>query len=122
MYELVYEDENYGFYHDILFVTWQQIAWLYARLNDTGNCLYALGKCAEHGIAYDRLVLSGGTGKYTALTVNRLTYDLNETVPTEAGSQCHILLECLRAPYYNLIHTDERYTALTEKLKTYAKA
>ncbi len=122
LYELVYEDGNYGFCHDVLFVTWQQIAWLYARLADVENCLSAIEKCTEHCIAYDKLVQSGGTGKYTALTVNRLTYDLNETVPTEAGTQCHILLKCLNDPFYDLIRNHERYTVLTEKLKPYTKA
>lgn len=122
LYELVCEDGNYGFYHDVLFVTWQQIALSYARLNDAENCLAAVEKCAEHCIAYDKLVQSGGTGKYTSYMVDRLTYDLNETVPTEKGTQCYILLECLTNPGYDLIRNDVRYTQIKEKLKPYAKA
>lgn len=122
LYELLYEDRNYGFYHDVLFVTWQQIARLYARLADAENCLSAVEKCAEHCIAYDKLVQSGGTGKYTSYMVDRLTYDLTETVPTEKGTQSHILLECLSDPCYDLIRTNARYTALTEKLNPYAEA
>lgn len=122
LYELVYDDGNYGFYHDVLFVTWQHIARLYARLADAENCLSAVGKCAEHCIAYDRLMQSGGTGRYTSPLTDRLTCDLNETVPTEEGTQCRILLRCLTDPCYDLIRCDTRFTALTEKLKPYAEA
>lgn len=122
LYELIYEDGNYGFHHDILFVTWQQIARQYASLKDTKHCLEAVAKCAEHCIAYDKLVQSGGTGAYTAPAVNRLTYNLNDTVPTEKGTESYILLECLTDPCYDLIRDDARYAELTEKLKPYARA
>jgi len=109
VYELVYDDGNFGFFHNCV-----------ARLRwEMGDCYLKLGEpekaieCFKHFFAHARAFDSlPAEQPYTAALVNRLAYKKIHTLKGYQGTMLAYYLPKFEDERYDIIRADKRFRAL----------
>lgn len=116
-FNLLYDDGNYGFYHNRMSLVHMQMARRYCALSKDAQIFDCLEKSAEHAIKYDTRV----DGNYTALMVNRLCDRINNAYKSYTVNSCGGLMLELQDERYAQFKDDERMKAIIAKLEPVAK-
>lgn len=121
MYQIVYEQEDYGFSHVRLAELHKKIAILLFQNGRVDEAFDHLEKSVDHCAAYDRL---SDDFQYTSPLVNSLVFNKKNTSKnTEANLSCQLLEQLFhdRETVYKQHWNDARMKCLIEKLKMQVK-
>ena len=114
LFELVYEDGDYGFAEATLYQQNFLIAWNYAKLGDGENCLTALENAADFALRFDRQ----GRMTHTSFLVRGLTYEPEnfwKDSPHTPTTQC---LLRMKLDDFDFLRETERFKAIESRLKS----
>ena len=104
LYALIYNDGNYGFCHSRISQWYLRMAKRYAQMEDREKTLESLQHAADHAEAFDKRT----AGRYTALLVNRRTYDAHE----HERSQVEACLRKMQEDCFRFLWADSQFAAL----------
>jgi len=114
LYELIYDDNDYGFYNGDLSAIYMAITEKYIIKGDNESALDYLSKSAEHCIAFDNI----STGyKHTSIMVNKITFDMDSSCKGYEGNASSLILHKLQNELFNPIRNTDRFKVILQKLK-----
>ena len=117
VFEVIYDDGNFGFFHERLYIINVKMAWQYFNLNMQNEAINCLEEAVYHAIKFD----TRQSGMYTAFAVNRINDDVKSTsknAPTNCSAD---MINILNNKRYASIRDNERIKALIAELEKYAK-
>ena len=116
IYELIYENGDYGFYHDRLDTIYTTLAVKAADKSLLDETIENLSNAVYHAIKFDI------TEKlcYTSTLVNRREYNREGIQKSEMTNNCYDKLQALEDKRYDFCRDDERFIKLIEDLKKVA--
>lgn len=119
LYEVIFEDGDYHFYHVDLAENFRTMAALALSDRQNEKALFYLEKSAGHSVAFDTLA---DHVPHTSLLVSELAYSKTDTSKNYAHNWSYEMLHrFLTQERYDVIRGDERFAAMTEKLREHAK-
>lgn len=122
LYKLIY-GENLMFYHTRLSWNYWLLSTYQIALDKTEDALSSLEKMCYHAVEYDKSYIGDHGKSYTSVLTNKLTYggsDEGFDEPSEHNN-CYYMLDRLEHRRYNSIRGNERFVAVINSLKKYAK-
>ncbi len=120
IYELIYENGDYGFYNTRIEALYRGMATFYMRLNEHDNALVCLEKSVEYAIAFDTMP---EVFTHTSLIPFGKEFSKAKNLAKDfAYNDCYQMLhERLPDELFNPIRETERFKAITARLSQYAK-
>lgn len=109
----LYEDGNFGFYHTRIMEIHLDIATSCLNLCNEDEMFSHLEAAAEHAIKYD----IRQSAPYTAFMVDRCYDDIGSSAKDYTENECGLLLNRLKKARYEKFKDDERMKAIIEKLE-----
>ncbi len=121
LYKLIY-GENLMFYHTRLSWNYWLLSTYQIAVRKTEDALVSLENMCYHAVEYDKSYIGDHGKNYSSVLTNKLTYDEAEdfTELTEHNN-CYYMLDKLEHRRYNSIRDNERFVAIINSLKEYAK-
>lgn len=116
LWKLLFDDGNYGFYHCIACGYNIQLALIYAEMQNAEETINILEEAAAHAIRMDSME----SVQYTALMVNRCTFDKSNYVTNSAEKDTELLLKQMQVECFDFVREDARFREIEEKLKAVA--
>ncbi len=118
LYDLLYDDGNYGFY-SIRVSEWNMwLAELYAEESQWDSTLDCLEKAVQCAILYD----TATGGSYTSLLTDRCVYDPAATSKNYTESTSMLRLQEMRYACFDFLRENERFQKIERRLKAAAKS
>lgn len=117
VFEAIYDDGNFGFFHDRMYSINEDMAWRYFNLNMQNEAISCLEEAAYHAIKYD----TRQSGMYTAFAVNRLNDNVKSSSKNTTLNNSADMINILNNKHYASIRDDERIKALISELEKYAE-
>jgi Predicted transcriptional regulators len=118
LYELIYDDKNYGFYSGDLSAMYLAIAENYLIKGDNETALDNLANSVEHCIALDNIP----TGyKHKSILVNKIVFKKENTSKGYEGTAASFMLHKLQNKTFDSIRDTERFKVIEQKLKDFYK-
>ncbi len=111
-FNLLYTDENYGFYHCRLSLFYTRMGNDYFKLGNEKEMISCFEKAAEHAICFD----TRGNGRYTAFMVNRAVFSSDDATKNHTENSSGLLLKSLRKDKFAHLQNDPRMMKIIEKL------
>ena len=123
LFDLMFEDGDYGFYHGVLSATHESQARYYAKRGEAECALAHLGLAADHAIGFVRL-LEGDEGDgrcdHTSLLFRGLSMGKGGISVSYTDNDAQQLLNHMKKPEFDFVRETEVFAAITEKLSAYA--
>jgi transcriptional regulator with XRE-family HTH domain len=117
IFEVIYNDGNFGFYHTRLADLYKHMAKAYMGMGMEDEVISCLEKATHHSIKYD----VRENGMYTAFVVNRMEDDTLCTSKTFTENDSALMINELKHKRYTSIRDDERIKSIISELEKYAK-
>jgi hypothetical protein len=119
IFDLIYENGDYGTNNFCLFYFHYQLACNYYKANDMDNTLHCLEKTAQYAIAFDTTDLE----HHTSIAVQGLGKNMN-FVKNYRYNECYNLLQVygLALGEFKSIRDDERFKSVIANLEKHAKS
>lgn len=117
VFEAIYDDGNFGFFHERLQIINVKMAWSYFNMNMQNEAIACLEEAVYHAIKYD----TRQSGMYTAFAVNRINDDVKSTSKNSPTNCSADMLNILNNKRYASIREDNRIKALISELEKYAE-
>jgi hypothetical protein len=114
MYKVIFDDENYLFYHTSIKGIYLDMARMYAQSGDKEKTFESLESAFHHALKFDRLPKE--KQKYTSTLCSDVDYKPDEFYKTD-NSAIKGLLSNLNPTWYKNIKEDEKFKALIEKIE-----
>ncbi len=112
LFELVYEDRDYGFAAVRLYSAWYNIAHRSALIGDRENCLEAVEKCADFAVLYDEQ----GAMTHTSHLVRGLKYEPGTNTKNYTQSTAYIAKRRLGLKWFDFVREEPRFRAVMDRL------
>jgi uncharacterized protein YjaG (DUF416 family) len=116
VYELIYENGDYGFYNDRLDTIYTALAVKAANQNLLNETIENLSNAIKHAIEFDtteELV-------HTSTLVNRMEYNRKGIQTSDMSNNSYDKLQALKDKQYDFCRDDERFVKLIEDLQKIA--
>jgi transcriptional regulator with XRE-family HTH domain len=117
VYELIYEDGDFGFYACRVADIYRELAKTAAEQQNKDETLEYLTNNVKYTIISD----TQGSFKHTSPLVNRLSHDNRGTTKNYMSNHSYLTLKEMENKCYDFCRDDERFVKLTEDLKKVAK-
>lgn len=117
LWEHLFEDGNYGFFHRHAMIFNMQLAHNLAELGKVEETLEAVEEAAKHALRSDAVK----NEKYTAFMVNRCCYDSKNWITNHRGNYASLQLNMLKDECFDGVREEARFKAVWEKLEKKAK-
>ena len=117
LWELLFEDGDYGFQHGSASTWNMKLASTYAEMGKGEECLVYLEKAAYHAIVYD----SQKSEAYTSFMVNRCSYDRSTIAKNYTVNDSMLRLKEMRWKCFDFLREDARFKEIEERLNAVAK-
>lgn len=117
VFETIYDDSNFGFFHERLHIINIKMAWSYFNMNMQNEAISCLEEAAYHAIKFD----TRQSGMYTAFTVNRIYDDVKYSGKNTTSNCSADMINILNNKRYASICDNERIKKLISELEKYAK-
>lgn len=117
VFEAIYDDGNFGFFHERLHIINVKMAWSYFNMNMQNEAITCLEEAVYHAIKYD----TRQSGMYTAFAVNRISDDVKSTSKNSTTNCSADMLNILNNKRYDSIRDDARIKALISELEKHAR-
>jgi len=117
VFEAIYDDGNFGFFHDRLYSINVKMAWSYFNMNMPNEAIACLEEATYHAIKYD----TRRSGMYTAFAVNRINDNVKFTSKNTTSNDSADMINILNSKRYASIREDERITKLISELEKHAE-
>ena len=112
LWEILYEDGNYGFTH-VHAVSWYlNLAKEYAEVEKPAEALGALEQASRHALTADSLV----SGDYTAFMVNRCSYDGSNLLKNYTESEVAIVMKGMQEECFDCLREEKQFQEIWRKL------
>ncbi len=115
LYELLFEDGNYGFYHYRLDEIHRNQASYYAEIQNAELALHHLSAAADHAIAF---VMSEGKCTYTSLLLRGSVNDDFST--TSPDNNAKNLMNFMSSPVFDFLRDTPEFAAILARLEPVA--
>lgn len=115
LYDILFEDGNYGFYHNRLDEIHRKQASYYAEILDAELALHHLSAAADHSIAF---VASEGICTYTSLLLRGSSN--NEFSTTSSDNDAKDLMNFMSSPAFDFLRDTPEFAAILAKLEPVA--
>ena len=112
LFELVYEDGDYGFAEATLYQQYILMAWNYAKLGEGEKSLAALERAADFALCFDRQ----GSMTHTSFLVRGLSYDPDNYWRDSASTASEQCLIRMRNHDFDFLCETERFNAIVARL------
>jgi transcriptional regulator with XRE-family HTH domain len=109
VYELVYDDGNFGFFHNCIARLRWEMGDGYLKLGELDKAIGCFEQVFAHARAFDGLPAEQ---PYTAALVNRLAYKKIHTLKDYQGTMLAYILPQFAHERYDTLREDERFRAL----------
>lgn len=119
LFDLFFEDGDYGFFHSDASSACENIAQLHAKNGRNEDALRWLEKSADHTLAFVRLAENGGKISHTSLLFRGETTVLGFSA-TSSANTCAERLAFMERPVFDGVRGDARFAAVKEKLSAHA--
>ncbi|MCL1787249.1 MAG: helix-turn-helix domain-containing protein [Defluviitaleaceae bacterium] len=116
MYRIVFEDENYGFYHERLYEVHRDLAALYTRGNDANLALQHLKAAMKHALAYDASYVT--RKDYTCLLLRGYRY--GSVSSWSVYNAAHELLEAMGSHEFDPTRHNPEFVSIEAELHKHA--
>lgn len=116
--ELVFNKGDYLFFACRMSEYYRYLSEEYAYLGKREECLDAVEKAAEFSIITD----TQSDGQHTSLLVNRLKYERKGTTKNYTCNDCKLTLDYFEKEVFDSLRSEPRFSAVVEKLNSYAKS
>ena len=117
LFETIFDDGNYGFYHTRLSELNENIARAYMEMGMENEAIFCLEEATYHAIKYD----TRKDGMYTAFLINKLEDKLSYTSKTRTANDSADMIQRLKHKRYASIRDDARIKSLISELEKYAE-
>jgi len=117
VFEAIYDDGNFGFFHERLQIINVKMAWSYFNMNMQNEAITCLEEAVYHAIKYD----TRQSGMYTAFAVNRISDDVKSASKNSTTNCSADMLNILNNKRYDSIRDDARIKALIYELEKHAR-
>ncbi len=117
IFEAIYDDGNFGFFHERLYIINVKMAWSYFNMNMQNEAITCLEEAAYHAIKYD----TRQSGMYTAFAVNRINDNVKSSSKNTTSNDSADMLYILNNKRYASIRDNDRIKSLISELEKYAK-
>lgn len=114
--KIMIPDENYQYYHDLLWYNFLDKARLFAAEGDAEKTVEALQKAYYHSAEFDR-VIDSGVICYTSPFFNKVTWNTSELCGTGTTTYVENFFEALDRNAFDNIRDNEVFAAFVEKIK-----
>lgn len=116
MFKGIFENGDCGFYACRLAENYRDIAYEYALMSNTDECLNALDKVVKYAVMRD----TQPDFKHTSLMVNRLEHENAASSKNYTDNECARYLKCLQHETYDFVRDNSRFIKIIEELKKHA--
>ena len=113
IYELIYEDGDFGFYACRVSEIYNELAKISAEQQDKTATFNYLANAAKYAIIYDTKT----DYKYTSPLVNRLSHSNSGISKNYMSNWSYLLLKSTEDKHYDFCRDDEAFTKIAEDLK-----
>ena len=123
LFDLMFEDGDYGFYHGVLSATHESQARYYAKRGEAEHTLVHLARAADHAIGFVRLLEGDeGDGKceHTSLLFRGLSMGKGGISVSYTDNDAQQLLNHMKKPEFDFVRETEVFAAIAEKLTAHA--
>lgn len=117
IYDVIFEDGNYGFFGQRIGWIYIDIAYFYAKLEDYDSVIVNLKIAAEYAVKYD--VEYDTDEEYTCLLLRGQKF--GGVWHTYSGNDCMHQLEEMKESVFDPIRQNKDFIEIEDKLKAYAK-
>ena len=117
VFEVIYDDGNFRFFHERLYIINVKMAWSYFNMNMQNEAISCLEEAVYHAIKYD----TRKSGMYTALAVNRINDDVKCSSKGATSNSSADMINILNNKRYASIRDNERIKSLISELEKHAK-
>ncbi len=119
IYELIYENGDYGFYNCRLAEYYMGLAKCYAALYNTESTIESLEKSLKYAVTYDTLAES----EHTSVIFRGDGYNLSGSGKQYSYNDCYRLLNDfgLKSEEFDFIKSNARYIEIIAEFEKYAK-
>lgn len=118
LWELLFEDGDYGFQHTHASHWNMKLAYTYAKMGNAEECILYLEKAARHAILHD----TQESGVHTSFMVNRCSYDRNKWVKNYTDNDSMMRLKEMRRKEFDFVREDARFGEIQARLEKVAKS
>ena len=121
LFDLMFENGDFGFYHGVLAATHESQARYYAKRGEAVRVLPHLDRAADHAIGFVRL-LEGDTGccDHTSLLFRGLSMGKGGISVSYTDNDAQQLLNHMRKSEFDFVRGTETFAAIEKKLAKYA--
>lgn len=116
LYQLMYENGDYGYHHTVLAQIYQHIAAAYISIEDYDHALDSVEKYVFHQTAF---IQTPSRFSHTSILFDHLTFFKEELTRNHTCSDSEIALNALENKIYDPIRNTERFKTLIEELRKY---
>lgn len=116
---LMFEMDDFGFYHNHLAETHSLQAAYYAKNQDTSHVFFHLFKAAEHTIGF-LAYAKESEFVHTSLLLRGLKSDGTEFTTSESDNDAQVLLNRMSDKVYDFVRDTEEFRRIAEMLAPYA--
>jgi len=117
LYELIYENGDFGFYACRMSDIYSNLAWITAEQQSKDETLDYLANAAKYAIIFD----TQEDFKHTSLLVNRLSHSSKNLSKNYMSNGSYLTLKQMEDKCYDFCRDDEVFVKLIEDLKKVAK-
>ena len=117
IFEVIYNDGNFSFYHTRVADLYKHMARAYMGLGMENEVTSCLEKATYHSIKYD----TRESGMYTAFVVNKMEDNLLSTSKTFTENDSALMIHELKHKRYGSLKDNEKIKSLISELEKYAK-
>ena len=111
LYNILFEDGNYGFYHNRMDNIHRGQASYYAEIGDTERTLHHLSAAADHAITF---VTTEGEGEYTSLLLRGQSAGTFST--SSPINDAQDLINFMSTPAFDFLRDTPAFTAILDRL------
>jgi len=114
IFEVLFENNDFGFYFSKVSQINRQIAACYANQKDKENTMVYIKQALESAKKYDEQKKQN-VYSHSSLIFNQLKYSQSEFVTRNCNNEHDNIIERLKQPRYDFIRDDENFNKLTNK-------
>ena len=112
--DVVFEENDFGFYNIRLFDAYLGLARNYARLDDVENTVNCLDTSLDYAIAYQRRPTRS---KYNSLLVDKLFDEKDKTSKNTTITEKQTIILKLEKEIFNFVKNHAKYQSVLKKIK-----
>jgi hypothetical protein len=116
LFNLLYDDGDFGFYTCRLSQYYKDISSEYAKLSKTDECLNALESMKKYAVITDTQF----DFKHTSFMVDKTEYRHSDSSKNYTENECGLRLKGLTNKLFDSVRDDERFKTIIEELEKYA--